>query len=111
MDCFNNTHNTGVHRTSSTLYTDIPQYPNGHLIKKVVYEENEISGYRGGHGHHHNPEVRERVEVIEYEEVPQYNNRVGGVVYQENVVDVETDRYYAPRNNCRVLEKFARQDM
>ncbi|OIW15405.1 hypothetical protein TanjilG_15788 [Lupinus angustifolius] len=102
MDCFNNGHNTEVHRTS-TLYTDVPQYPNSHVTKKVVYEEDEIGGYRGGHVHHHNPEVRERVEVIEYEQVPQYNNRVGEVVYEENVVDVETDRYYPRRNNCGIF--------
>ncbi|KAE9608537.1 hypothetical protein Lal_00020732 [Lupinus albus] len=97
MAHFRPSYNTEVHRTS-TVYDDVSQYPNGHLTKKVVYEEEEIEGLRRHNHRHHNPEVRERVEVIEYEQVPEYNNRVSEVVYEENVVDVESDRYYPRRN-------------
>ncbi|OIV97152.1 hypothetical protein TanjilG_28903 [Lupinus angustifolius] len=102
MDYFSPRHNTEVHRTS-TVYDDVSQYPNGHLTKKVVYEEDEIEGSR--RHHHHNPEVRERVEVIEYEQVPTYNNRVSEVVYEENVVDVESARYYPRRNKGCILRR------
>ncbi len=93
-------HITKVQRTP-TVFTD--QYPNAHLTKKIVYEEDEIEGSRRHHHHlrHHNPETRERVEVIEYEQVPEYNNRVGEVIYEENV-DVETDQYYPGRNRGSV---------
>ncbi|KAK7281957.1 hypothetical protein RIF29_10369 [Crotalaria pallida] len=97
MDFFNPRHNNTEVRRTSTVYTDVPQYPNSHVTKKVVYEEDDIEGSHHHRHVHHTPEVRERVEVIEYERVPEYNNRVSEVVYEENV-DVGTDRYY-PRSN------------
>ncbi|XP_057443168.1 uncharacterized protein LOC130734672 [Lotus japonicus] len=84
-------------------FTDVPrQYPNGHLVnERIVYEEdvyNEGSPRYAHHHHHHNPETRERVEVIEYERVPAGRVGVGEVIYEENVVDYETDQYYPGRN-------------
>lgn len=89
-------HISQVQRAPSVL-TDVPQYPNAHMAfnKKVVYEEDEIEG---SHRHHHNPEVRERVGVVEYEQVPGQVG-VGEVVYEENV-DVEYNNgYYPARRN------------
>lgn len=92
-------HISEVQRSPSVL-TDVPRYPNAHMAfnKRVVYEEDEIEGSRRHnhfHGHHHNPEiVRERVEVVEYE---QPEVRVGEVIYEENV-DVESNDYYPRRN-------------
>ena len=88
-------HISRVQRTPSVL-TDVPQYPSDHLaFNKTVYEED---GTEGSY-HHHHPE---RVEVVEYEKVPECGRVGGEVIYEENV-DVEADQYY-PRRNRGGLE-------
>ncbi|XP_057446376.1 uncharacterized protein LOC130738418 [Lotus japonicus] len=89
-------HISQVSRSPSVL-TDVPQYPNAHLAfnKRTIYEE-ECERSPGLHHRHHNPETRERVEVMEYEQVPKVG--AGEVIYEENVVDYETDNYRPIRN-------------
>ncbi|AES71436.1 phloem specific protein [Medicago truncatula] len=87
------THISEVRREPS----DYSRYPNGEMAfnKRVVYEEDAIEGSRHGR-HHHNPEIVERVEVVEYERVPEVRPYGGQVIYEEDV-DVETNNQYYPR--------------
>ncbi|XP_004501873.1 uncharacterized protein [Cicer arietinum] len=93
-------HISGLRREPSVL-TDVPRYPNAQMAfnkRQVVYEDDEIEAVRynegsrhGIHHHHHNnnPEIlREKVEVIRYEEEP---SQVG---YREEVIyeDVRRNR-------------------
>lgn len=99
------------HNMSQVRRGDASEYPDAHMAfsKKVVYEEvDEVEGSRrnrhhllpGGHGHHHhNPDqIRERVEVVEYEQVPEVGV-VREVTYEDSV-DVESNNgYYPARRN------------
>ncbi|KAL5192053.1 hypothetical protein HKD37_04G011224 [Glycine soja] len=69
-------------------------HPNAHCVlnEKVVYEEDVIGGSRHHHMHHHHPETRERVKVVEYEQVPERR-----VVYEEKVA-YDNDCYYSPKS-------------
>ncbi|MED6195356.1 hypothetical protein PIB30_037197 [Stylosanthes scabra] len=64
--------------------------PNTYQIyEKTYYEEDRVVeepyGRLNNHHHHHNqPEVREQIQVLEYERVPK-------VIYEE----IETDRVYS----------------
>ncbi|XP_014500733.1 uncharacterized protein LOC106761679 [Vigna radiata var. radiata] len=78
-------HVSEVERESRTV-----EYPNDGALsfKKVVYEENKVEEPHHHHHHHHlfrhhhQPETRETVKVVEYEQVPE--RRVGEIVYEEN---------------------------
>jgi len=98
-------HISGVRREPSIL-TDVPRYPNAEMAfnKRVIYEEDEIERSPGLHHHHHNPVIRERVEVVEYERVPEvrYGDKV---IYEiEEGIDVETNQNYPRRNRPGGLE-------
>nr|CAA61492.1 phloem specific protein [Vicia faba] len=88
-------HIAGVRREPSVL-SEFDRYPNAEMAfnKRVVYDEIEGS-HR--HHHHHNPEVVERVEVVEYERVPEVRPYGGEVIYEE-YMDVETSQYNPRRN-------------
>ncbi|CAJ1974956.1 unnamed protein product [Sphenostylis stenocarpa] len=68
-------------------YSNYRPVAHREVTEKVVYEEDVIGGEGRPHmhnhnHHHHHPETRERVKVVEYEEVPE--RRMGEVVYEES---------------------------
>ncbi|KAL4326577.1 hypothetical protein HN51_033721 [Arachis hypogaea] len=75
------------------------EYPNTYqTYEKTYYEEDRVvegsyDRFNNHHHHHQQPEVRERVEVVEYERMPEYGTRE--VIYEE----VETDRVYPSHRN------------
>ncbi|KAJ7956168.1 Phloem specific protein [Quillaja saponaria] len=100
-------HIAKVHRTPPIL-SDVPQYPNAHLVfnKKVVYEE-DLGAHRNNYHHkHYNPEVQEKVGVIEYKETienPDTGNKE--VIYEESI-DVEAERYIQQKHKGFELSKW-----
>ncbi|KAL3025276.1 hypothetical protein AAZX31_04G171000 [Glycine max] len=74
-------------------------HPNAHCVlnEKVVYEEDVIGGSRHHHMHHHHPETRERVKVVEYEQVPERR-----VVYEEKYFENSCNNVAWPRQVRRL---------